>query len=231
MSSTRNFSRIVASQTPSARRLVALIGPALTFVLAACQPPVHVTRQTIAPEFTPLAVQALQPGGVRLRVGGYSVARFRASVAARQWPLMDSRTISHRYEFELAAENSDTRNVECLLITILGDEPRERTQLDCILRGEGAWRVRLAGRRELSGAVQGIDREFVLRASREGFADAHASKPRYELLDAHARVAIVPAATSDEAWIAENLANSDRDALAATVVAVLVGRELAGGNL
>ena len=144
---------------------------------------------------------------------------------------MDSRTISHRYQFELAAENSDVRNVECLLITIIGDEARERTQLDCILRGEGDWRVRLTGRHEFSGAVLGTGREFALRASREGIPDARGSKPRYELLDADARVALFPADSSDDAWIEENLATGDRAALAATVVAVLVGRELAGGRL
>jgi hypothetical protein len=231
MSSTRNFSKIVGSRIPSARRLVALIGPALTFALAACQPPVHVTRQTIAPEFTAVAVQSLQPGGARLRIGSYSVARFRASVAARQWPLMDSRTISHRYNFELASGNSEPRKVECLLITIVGDQARERTQLDCILEGEGEWRVRLAGRHEFAGALLGEDREYVLRATREGSADSRVSKPGYELLDVDARVATVPADTSDEAWFADDLATTDRDALAATVVAVLVGRELTGGNL
>jgi hypothetical protein len=224
---TGGVQRRIGRVMSGARRIAALAFPVASIALGACQPAVH-SRQPVEPAWGTATAQMLDAGGgFRLEGGRYSVARLRASVASRQWPLMDAWSVAHRYSFDLASEDGSSRGVECVLITVVGED-RERATLDCRFRGEGSWRVRLAGQRTLAGALTGEGRVYAVRG---GDAAAAPLSLAYRVLATDTTVAHIPVDRAAEAWIAPELSDSDRAAVAATVAALVVGRDLRGGAL
>jgi hypothetical protein len=227
---TRGVPRRIGQVMGGARRIAALAFPVAAAALGACQPAVH-SRQPVEPAWGTVTAQMLDAGGgFRLEGGRYSVARLRASVASRQWPLMDAWSIAHRYSFDLASEDGSSRGVECVLITVVGED-RERATLDCRFRGEGSWRVRLAGQRTLAGALTGEGRAYAVRGGDATGAPLTDASLAYRVLATDTTVAHIPADRAAEAWIAPELSDSDRAAVAATVAALVVGRDLRGGAL
>lgn len=116
---TRNEALSHASQQASparSRRLstaLRLALPVVSFVLAACQPSVH-SRQSITPAWNTVAGFVASSGPSRIRVGEYTVAGLRASAATRHWPLINSRTLSHRYGFDVQKDGGQQQGVQCV---------------------------------------------------------------------------------------------------------------------
>lgn len=224
----RRRARPARNRFDSIAFLLILMFVILSFTLGGCAQPVVTARHPVSAEFVPVSGSAMPNGnGARLRVGIYELARLRASVATRRWPLMDSHTLSHRFEFELTSDSGPTPTVRCLLISVSGDEARDRTSMECLVSGDVDWQVRLHGRRALSGALTGAGREYAVRPSQQ---DA-AQRAAYEVFGTDTTVAGIPSDPGSAAWIAQQLEAADRDAVAATVVALLVGRELSAGGL
>jgi hypothetical protein len=236
MSSTRSastattyekaHSAALSAASSRSGRIMRLLPVLVAMATAACQPAIH-SRQSIAPEWAPAAGHSMYAsGGPRFRFASYSVARFSASVATRRWPLMDSHTLAHRYGFDLADENGSTRDVQCVRIAIVGDEARERTTLECTMSGDDGWRIELAGRTDLDGSLVGSVRAYRVERAIQQQQIEGTGAASYYLWSQDAVVAAVPADASAEPWFAPDLEAADRGAVAATVVALLVGREL-----
>ncbi len=210
--------------------------PALVLLMAtmsACQASVHGRRPVtqVSRSETGARVSAGVPA--QLRVGNYALSGFRGSAATRRWPLMDGRTVSHRYEFALHASGLESWGARCLLMTIMGDEARDRARLDCGLRdpaeGGAEWRLELAGLVELGGMLVGPQQRYrVAYASADelqavgGVGDA----PGYLVFDSDAMVATVELRGRGKVWIEPSLQDTERGAVATTIFALLIWREL-----
>lgn len=204
--------------------------PVVSFVLTACQPSVH-SRQSITPAWNTVAGFVSRSGPARIRVGEYTVAGLSASAATRHWPLMDSRTLSHRYGFDMRKDGGQQQDVRCVLITISGDEARNRTTLECTVEGKDNWRIALSGRTDFDGTITGSSRHYLVRSTDSGDGPV-AGRTRgsgYRVLDSDSPVALVELDSRGEPWIDPLLDEDGHDVVAATVVALLVGHELGRG--
>jgi hypothetical protein len=223
-----------SAPTPSRRSATALrlALPVLGSILTACQPAVH-NRQAITPAWSSVAGFVSQSGPSRMRVGEYTVAGLRASAATRHWPLMDSRTLSHRYGFDVQKDGGQQQGVQCVLITISGDEARDRTSLDCTVQGGAGWRIALSGRVDFDGTITGSSRHYTVRSTdpdHESIAGRAGRRSGYRVLDSDSPVAVVEFDSGGDPWIDPKLDEVGQDVVAATVVALLVGHELERGG-
>lgn len=221
--------RARASHASTALRLALAI---VSFVLTACQPSVH-NRQSITPAWGTVAGFVSPSGPSQIQVGEYTVAGLRASAATRHWPLMDSRTLSHRYGFDVQKEGGQQHDVQCVLITISGDEARVRTTLECTVHGKDSWHIALSGRADFDGTITGSSRHYLVRSTDSGDGPVAGRTRRgsgYRVLDSDSPVAVVELDSRGEPWIDPLLDEAGQDVVAATVVALLVGHELGRGG-
>jgi hypothetical protein len=234
---TRNepVSETSGSTSPSranrASAALRLAVPVVSFVLTACQPSVH-SRQSITPAWNTVGGFVTGSGPSRIRVGEYTVAGLSASAATRHWPLMDSRTLSHRYGFDMQKDGGQRQDVRCVLITISGDEARNRTTLECTVEGGDSWRIALSGQTDIDGTITGSSRHYLVRSTDSGDGPV-AGRTRgsgYHVLDSDSPVALVELDSRGEPWIDPSLDEAGQDVVAATVVALLVGHELGRGG-
>ncbi len=209
---------------------------ALVLLLAAgsaCQASVHGRRPLTQVSRSENGMSA--PSGVprQLSVGQYALSGFRGTEATRRWPLMDSRTRSHRYEFALDASGSGSWSARCQLMTITGDEARDRARLECDLldgaEGGPAWRLELAGRYEVGGVLHGPAQHY-----RVEYAEARAilaaggmgDGPGYLVFHGEALMAKIELRGRGKVWIEPGLSENERGAMATTIFALLILREL-----
>jgi hypothetical protein len=223
--------KAVAACLGVVRSAVRLALPVITFVLAACQPAVH-GRQPVTPAWNTVAAFVSRNGPSRIRVGEYTVADLRASAATRHWPLMDSRTLSHRYGFDVQKDGGRQQGVQCVLITISGNETRDRSTLECTVQAEDSWRIELSGRSDFDGTITGNSRHYTVRSvgsTDVPVAGRSTKRSGYLVLDSDAPVATVEFDGGAEPWLDPTLDDAGQGVVAATVVALLVGHELGQG--
>lgn len=209
---------------------------ALVVLLAAtsaCQASVHGRRPLTQVSRSETGARTATGVPALLSVGSYALRGFQGSEATRRWPLMDSRTVSHRYEFALHSSGRDSWGARCLLMTIIGDDARDRGKLDCdLLDPAGArpgWRLELAGRYGLDGMLLGPERRFqVVYADASEFLPDRGvgDGPGYIVFDREAMVATVELRGRGRVWIEPSLVETERDAVATTIFALLIWREL-----
>jgi hypothetical protein len=223
--------RTSPSRTNRVSAALRLALPVVSIALTACQPSVH-SRQSITPAWNTVAGFVTPSGPSRIRVGEYTVAGLSASAATRHWPLMDSRTLSHRYGFDMQKDGGQQQGVRCVLITISGDEARNRTTLECTVAGKDNWRIALSGRADFDGTITGSSRHYLVRStdSGDGPVSGRTRGSGYRVLDSDSPVALVELDSRGEPWIDPLLDEVGQDVIAATVVALLVGHELGRGG-
>ncbi len=210
--------------------------PALVLLLAvtsACQASVHGRRPLTQVSRSETGARAVTGVPTHMSVGNYALIGFQGSAATRRWPLMDGRSVSHRYEYALRTSGAESWGARCILITIIGDDARDRAKLECNLldpaKGESGWRLELAGRYELGGTLLGPQQHYRVQYANSSelmAAGGREHAPGYLVFDGEAMVATLELRGRGKVWMEPALAETERGAVATTIFALLIWREL-----
>jgi hypothetical protein len=210
-------------------RRVALPALLLLSVAAGCYPPAQARRELV-PSWQPRVAQSHATAtGARLRFGTYLLDDFQGSQAMRRWPLLDSRTVSRRYEYRVHESGAAILDAACRVGRVMGDAVRDRSDLACALVPRrdttASWHLNLNGEGPVAGTLRGPARAFEIAPRAEG-GERGKRAAGYAVLFGSEPVATLSLRGRSQLWISPLLAEEERMAITATIFALLLEREM-----